>query len=64
MPKEQRESLFQQVGSHLPIGRVAEAGEIADAIHFAVGNGFLTGAILDVDGGIRLGQADASQTTG
>lgn len=51
MPQEAREGMYAQVGGGLPVGRVGTAGEIAQAAIMAMTNGFLTGAVLDVDGG-------------
>jgi NAD(P)-dependent dehydrogenase (short-subunit alcohol dehydrogenase family) len=41
------------IGSHHPIGRMASAGEVADAIVYLVSDeaSFVTGAIFSVDGG-------------
>lgn len=54
---EQRAALFETVGETTPAGRVGRAREVADAIVFLMGNGYTTGVILDVDGGLRLGTA-------
>lgn len=54
MEKAEREAFYQKIGTSLPVGRAGEADEIADAICFIVGNNFVTGSILDVDGGTRL----------
>lgn len=51
MPEAEREGMFAAVGAALPVRRVAEAREIADAILFLARNGFVTGHTLDVDGG-------------
>jgi NAD(P)-dependent dehydrogenase (short-subunit alcohol dehydrogenase family) len=54
---EQRAALFEVVGETTPAGRVGRAREVADAIVFLMGNGYTTGVVLDVDGGLRLGTA-------
>ena len=46
-----RKGLFAQVGGSLPIGRVGWVEEIAQAVVMAMTNEFLTGAVLDIDGG-------------
>ena len=51
MPDEAREGMFAQVGGSLPVGRVGRAEEIAQAVIMAMTNGFLTGTVLDIDGG-------------
>ncbi|MCA0907717.1 SDR family oxidoreductase [Ruegeria marisrubri] len=51
MPEAAREEMFAQVGASLPVGRVGRAEEIAQAVIMAMSNPFLTGAVLDVDGG-------------
>lgn len=51
MSEKAREGMYAQVGGTLPVGRVGEAEDIAQAVIVAMTNGFLTGAVLDVDGG-------------
>ncbi len=51
MPEEARQGMFAQVGDSLPVGRVGQADEIAMAVVMAMENGFLTGTVLDIDGG-------------
>ena len=51
MPKEARSAMFEQVSDTLPVGRVGDASEIAKAVILAMTNGFMTGTVLDVDGG-------------
>lgn len=47
------ETLAAMAG-RLPVGRIGRPEEVADAIRFLMGNGFVTGAVLHVDGGHRL----------
>ena len=54
MEPKQREAMFAGAASRLPAGRVGEPDDLADAILFALSNRFLTGAIIDVDGGAHL----------
>lgn len=42
------------MAERLPVGRVGQPDDIADAIRFLIGNGFATGTILHVEGGHRL----------
>ena len=51
MSEEARDAMYTTVGDSVPIGRVGQADEIARAAIMAMTNGFLTGAVLDVDGG-------------
>ncbi|MBO9406840.1 SDR family oxidoreductase [Shimia sp. R9_1] len=51
MPEAARTEMYAQVGDALPVGRVGEAAEIAQAVIFAMTNPFLTGSVIDVDGG-------------
>ncbi|MEN8167032.1 MAG: SDR family oxidoreductase [Pseudomonadota bacterium] len=55
MPGEQREKMYRDTASHLPIGRIGQPADIAEALLFLVRDGYVTGAVLDVDGGTHLG---------
>jgi len=37
-----------------PLGRTGRPSEVADAVHFLAGAGFVTGAVLPVDGGLSI----------
>lgn len=43
-----------QAARSLPVGRTGTANDIAQAIVDLLGNGFTTGAMLDIDGGARM----------
>lgn len=47
------ETLAAMAG-RLPVGRIGQPGDIADAIFFLLGNGFATGTTLHIEGGHRL----------
>jgi NAD(P)-dependent dehydrogenase (short-subunit alcohol dehydrogenase family) len=51
---EQREEMVRAIGEKLPVKRIGKPAEIADAVLFLMGNGFITGATLLVDGGDAL----------
>lgn len=51
MPEADREGMYAQVGASLPVGRVGAPEEVAQAVIMAMTNGYLTGTVLDVDGG-------------
>lgn len=54
MGAPERERLFESVGNGLPVGRVGEASEVAEAYLFLMREGFGTGQTLVVDGGAVL----------
>ena len=51
MDAAEREHLYESVGNSLPVGRVGEAEEVAQAYLFLMQEGFSTGQALVVDGG-------------
>ena len=46
-----QEAMFKSTGERLPVGRVGETLEAAQAVLFLMTNGYTTGLVLDVDGG-------------
>ena len=54
MSSAEREQLFESVGKRLPVGRVGEAQDIAQAFLFLMKEGFSTGQTVVVDGGTVL----------
>jgi NAD(P)-dependent dehydrogenase (short-subunit alcohol dehydrogenase family) len=54
MPAAERENLYESVGKSLPVGRVGEAHEIAQAYLFLMLEAFSTGQTVVVDGGAVL----------
>ena len=54
MRKAEREQLYESVGKSLPVGRVGEAHDIAQAYLFLMKEGFATGQTVVVDGGTVL----------
>ena len=50
----ERERLYESVGKSLPVGRVGEAHDIAQAYLFLMKEGFSTGQTVVVDGGTVL----------
>jgi NAD(P)-dependent dehydrogenase (short-subunit alcohol dehydrogenase family) len=54
MSAPERERLFESVGKSLPVGRVGEAHDVAQAYLFLMQEGFSTGQIVVVDGGAAL----------
>lgn len=51
LPAESRADALKDIGAGLPLGRVGKVEELADAAMFVMGNGFTTGAVLQIDGG-------------
>lgn len=51
---DKKDETLSAMAKRLPVGRVGQPDDIADAIGFLMGNGFTTGTILHVEGGHRL----------
>lgn len=51
MPESQREALYAASGASLPVGRVGEADDIAQAYLYLMSNRYATGQAVVVDGG-------------
>ena len=49
----QREAILAS-GARLPVGRIGRPEEVAAAVIFLMSNGFVTGAVLPIDGGGSL----------
>jgi NAD(P)-dependent dehydrogenase (short-subunit alcohol dehydrogenase family) len=54
MSAEDRENLYESVGNSLPVGRVGEAYDLAQAYMYLMQEGFSTGQTIVVDGGTVL----------
>jgi len=51
MPQQAREEMFVNVARSLPVKRVGLPSDIASVAVELMANGFITGAVIDVDGG-------------
>jgi NAD(P)-dependent dehydrogenase (short-subunit alcohol dehydrogenase family) len=51
MDEKQKQAFFQQMGGQLPVGRVGKPEEIAHIIETVLDNNYITGSVIDVDGG-------------
>ena len=51
---EGRSTALENMGKNIPIGRVGRAEEVGLAILHAMENPYMTGATIDIDGGILL----------
>jgi NAD(P)-dependent dehydrogenase (short-subunit alcohol dehydrogenase family) len=56
LPPERREAMYEATGESLPVGRVGFTYEVADAVLFLMTNTYLTGQVLDLDGGHMIRQ--------
>jgi NAD(P)-dependent dehydrogenase (short-subunit alcohol dehydrogenase family) len=54
MAPDQKRAMLQNAAAKLPLGRVGQPDAIAEALLFLIRERFITGAVLDVDGGARL----------
>jgi NAD(P)-dependent dehydrogenase (short-subunit alcohol dehydrogenase family) len=54
LPPAEREAFFAHVTGQLPIPRPAAPEEIATAYIFAMTSSYLTGAVIDIDGGLLV----------
>ncbi|HEY2023724.1 SDR family oxidoreductase, partial [Paraburkholderia sp.] len=53
-PASVKTELFRQQADTLPVQRVGKADDVAHALQFLLENGFMTGAVIECDGGLRL----------
>ena len=54
MADDHREAMFTRLAGSLPVGRVGSAEDVANGIWHLLTNEFVTGTVLQVDGGHRL----------
>ena len=54
MPEDQKRETFNKFAAATPVGRVGRPEDIAESIVFLIGNSFMTGCVLECDGGLRL----------
>lgn len=54
MSEKDREAMYRAAGAALPVGRVGEVDDIAQAYLFLMKEGFSTGQVIVVDGGTVL----------
>ena len=54
MPEQQRTAFFESAAAGTPAGRAGRAEDVADAVLFLAGQGFMTGIVLPVTGGAHL----------
>lgn len=51
---DKKDETLSAMAKRLPVGRIGQPDDIADAIGFLMGNTFTTGTVLHVEGGHRL----------
>jgi len=56
MDPDAREAMYEATGASLPVGRVGEVDEVAEATTLLMTNAYTTGVVLDVDGGHMIRQ--------
>ncbi len=54
LPEEAKQRLFDDLAKKVPVGRVGKPEDLAAAIMFVTTNTFVTGSIIDCDGGWKL----------
>lgn len=54
IPDDARQEMYDAAASKLPVGRIGKPEDIAGPALSLMSSGFMTGAILDVDGGVHL----------
>jgi len=59
LPEAEREAIFAAEARTLPVGRVGEAADVAAAIVMLAENEFMTGTVIECDGGAHLAMGNA-----
>ncbi len=54
LPEEMRDNMFESSAARLPVGRVGQPEDVGMMAVQVMENGFLTGAIIEVDGGANV----------
>jgi NAD(P)-dependent dehydrogenase (short-subunit alcohol dehydrogenase family) len=54
MPESDRQVMYRDIGRKLPVGRVGEADDLAQAYIYLMREGYSTGQVIVVDGGAVL----------
>ena len=51
---EKKAATLDAIGANFPLGRVGQPEEVAEAILLCMSNTYMTGVVIDVDGGALL----------
>lgn len=54
VPKTKMEKAYADAARTLPVRRVGQSSDLAQAIVFVVADNFVTGSVIECDGGVRL----------
>lgn len=54
MSDSDRDDLFEQTATNLPVGRIGTPDDVAQTIAYLIGNGYVTGTISEISGGANL----------
>jgi NAD(P)-dependent dehydrogenase (short-subunit alcohol dehydrogenase family) len=54
VPKQFKDDVFKSASASLPVRRIGRPEDVASAIVMVAENGFMTGTVLEVDGGAHL----------
>ncbi|RQP23424.1 SDR family oxidoreductase [Piscinibacter terrae] len=54
VPEEARRAVFDEQQASLPAGRVGRPEDVAQSVRFLMDNGFVTGSVIECDGGLHL----------
>jgi NAD(P)-dependent dehydrogenase (short-subunit alcohol dehydrogenase family) len=54
MPADMKDTIFRQQAETLPVGRVGQAQDVAAIIVSLMENAFITGSVIECDGGLHL----------
>jgi NAD(P)-dependent dehydrogenase (short-subunit alcohol dehydrogenase family) len=54
MPEDQRRDYFASVAAVTPVRRVGKPDDVADAVVYLAGAGYITGTVLECTGGLNL----------
>ncbi|MGR5062385.1 SDR family oxidoreductase [Photobacterium sp. DNB22_13_2] len=55
MSEEDKNAMYQRAQNALPVSKVGQASDIASAYRLLINNTYMTGTVIDVDGGALLG---------
>jgi NAD(P)-dependent dehydrogenase (short-subunit alcohol dehydrogenase family) len=55
MNEDDRNAMYERTQSSLPVGKVGDASDVAKAYLLLIQNSYMTGTVIDVDGGALLG---------
>ena len=55
MSEKERQGFYHKMGASLPVGRIGSVDDIAAMMIAIIANSFMSGSVVDVDGGASLG---------